>query len=105
MLQGTMTAGFQSVPLPKFFMYRPTAFACSLQEAWAEHKKCHKLTNAWMYVTSRGQVPFLPAHSSPSPFECVSRELACSTFAAMSAAFQAYISAERLPAELDFASS
>ncbi|DBA68002.1 TPA: hypothetical protein ACH3X2_014034 [Trebouxia sp. C0005] len=23
--------------------------------AWAEHKKCHKVTNAWMYVTNRGQ--------------------------------------------------
>ncbi len=27
-----------------------------LQKAWGDHKKCHKVTNAWMYVTNRGQV-------------------------------------------------
>ena len=31
---------------------------CYLQSAWVEHKKCHKLTNAWMYVTNRGQVSY-----------------------------------------------
>ncbi|DBB17288.1 TPA: hypothetical protein ACH3X3_014334 [Trebouxia sp. C0006] len=37
---------------------KPASVFCSqecFKTAWAEHKKCHKVTNAWMYVTSRGQ--------------------------------------------------
>lgn len=37
---------------------KPASVFCSqecFKNAWADHKKCHKVTNAWMYVTSKGQ--------------------------------------------------
>ncbi|KAL3143379.1 Microtubule-associated protein 1A [Trebouxia sp. C0009 RCD-2024] len=37
---------------------KPASVFCSqdcFKKAWAGHKECHKLTNAWMYVTNRGQ--------------------------------------------------